>query len=77
MQINAHFKNIYDLTGVDFAEEIIKYIVVALIWVFGIMMIKLYAPADTEDVPILSKKVRKQKRTEKQYKSSGTQSPFY
>ena len=25
-------------------------------------MIKLYAPADTEDVPILSKKVRKQKQ---------------
>ena len=24
-------------------------------------MIKLYAPADTEDVPIISKKVRKQK----------------
>ena len=23
---NAHFKNIYDLTGVDFAKEIIKYI---------------------------------------------------
>ena len=25
-------------------------------------MIKLYAPADTEDVPIVSKKVRKQKQ---------------
>ena len=28
---------------------------------FGVIMIKLYAPADTEDVPIISKKVRKQK----------------
>ena len=27
------------------------------------IMIKLYAPADTEDVPIISKKVRKQKKT--------------
>ena len=25
-------------------------------------MIKLYAPADTEDVPIISKKIRKQKQ---------------
>lgn len=39
-----------------------KYIVVPLIWIFGIIMIKLYAPADTENVPILRKKERKQKQ---------------
>ena len=39
-----------------------KYIIIALVWVFGMIMIKLYAPADTEDVPILSKKVRNKKR---------------
>lgn len=43
-------------------EEIIKYILAGIIWIFGILMIKLYAPADTENVPILSKKVRRKKQ---------------
>ena len=43
-------------------EEIIKYIVIGCVWIFGMIMIKLYAPADTEDVPILAKKDRKKKR---------------
>jgi len=30
--------------------------------IFGLIMIKLYAPADTEDVPIISQKIRKQKQ---------------
>ena len=42
--------------------EMIEYIVVFAVWVFGMIMIKLYAPADTEDVPILQEKVRKKKR---------------
>lgn len=41
---------------------IIKYIVIMISWVFGMIMIKLYAPADTEDIPILKEKVRKKKR---------------
>lgn len=40
----------------------IKYIVIGLIWIFSIIMIKLYAPADTEAVPILRKKDRDFKR---------------
>ena len=40
----------------------IKYIVIALIWSFSMIMIKLYAPADTENVPILRKKDRDLKR---------------
>lgn len=40
----------------------IKYIAIGLIWGFGILMIHLYAPADTENVPILRKKDRKKKR---------------
>ena len=43
-------------------EGIIKYIVIACVWIFGMIMIKLYAPADTEAVPILAKKDRKKKR---------------
>ncbi len=39
-----------------------KYIVTFAIWVFGMIMVKLYAPADTENVPIISKKERKKKR---------------
>ena len=42
--------------------DITKYFLAAAVGLFGIIMIKLYAPADTEDVPIISKKVRKQKQ---------------
>ncbi len=43
-------------------DEIIKYIVIGIGWIFGMIMIRLYAPADTENVPILSKKDRKKKQ---------------
>ena len=40
----------------------IKYVTAFIIWSFCIIMIKLYAPADTENVPILRKKERLQKK---------------
>ena len=40
----------------------LKYIAVFCIWIFSIVMIKKYAPADTQDVPILRKKERKIKK---------------
>lgn len=40
----------------------IKYILIITTWIFSIIMIKLYAPADTEAVPILRKKDRDLKR---------------
>lgn len=43
-------------------SQLVKNIVIAVVWIFGIIMIKLYAPADTESVPILQEKVRKKKR---------------
>ena len=43
-------------------EQIIKYILIFLVWTFGMWMVKLYAPADTENVPILQKKVRRKKQ---------------
>ncbi|MCI8352402.1 MAG: accessory gene regulator B family protein [Clostridia bacterium] len=43
-------------------EKTLKYIIAFLIWAFGMIMVKLYAPADTENVPIISKKERKKKR---------------
>lgn len=42
--------------------ESVKYIIIALIWVFSMIAIKLYAPADTENLPILIKSERTQKR---------------
>ena len=43
-------------------QDITKYILIGISWIFGMIMIKLYAPADTENVPILSKKDRKRKQ---------------
>lgn len=42
--------------------KVTKYIVTFTIWVFGMVMVKLYAPADTENVPIISKNERKKKK---------------
>ena len=39
-----------------------KFIFVLCALIFGIIIIKLYAPADTENVPILREKERKQKK---------------
>ena len=41
---------------------IAKYITAFLVWTFCMIMIKLYAPADTENVPILRKQERLQKQ---------------
>lgn len=39
-----------------------KIIIAVCIWIFAIFMIYLYAPADTEDVPVISKKERKKRK---------------
>ena len=40
----------------------VKYVVIPLVWIFGMVMCRLYAPADTENMPILRKKERKIKQ---------------
>ena len=40
----------------------VKIMLAIAIWIFCMIMIKLYAPADTENLPILKKKERKQKQ---------------
>lgn len=40
----------------------VEYILALVIWIFGMIMVKLYAPADTENIPILQKSERKQKQ---------------
>ena len=42
--------------------NILKYIVTLSVWIFGMLMVTKYAPADTENLPILSKKERKNKK---------------
>lgn len=54
---NAYLSTIY-----NFPNEIAKYITILLIWIFGIIMVSIYAPADTENLPILTKKERKTKK---------------
>jgi len=44
------------LTGIT------KYVIATIVWTFCMYMIKLYAPADTENVPILRKQERRQKQ---------------
>ena len=43
-------------------QDIQKYILIGITFIFGVIMISLYAPADTENLPILSKKERKIKK---------------
>ena len=54
--------NVLVSKSIVFEPSYLKYIVILLVWVFGIAMCKKYAPADTEHVPILSNKERKKKR---------------
>lgn len=41
---------------------LVKILVILAVWIFGMIMVKLYAPADTENVPIISKKERKKQK---------------
>ena len=42
--------------------EPVKYIAIIAVWIFGMFMIKLYAPADTENVPVISKKEKRKRK---------------
>lgn len=39
-----------------------RYILVTLTLIFGLLIVSMYAPADTESLPIISKKERKKKK---------------
>lgn len=56
-----YFGNIF-LSKALMLQDIQKYILIGITFIFGVIMISLYAPADTENVPILSKKERKIKK---------------
>lgn len=54
--------NAYLSTIWNFQSEIVKYITIAVIWILGIIMVSIYAPADTDNLPILTKKERRTKK---------------
>lgn len=55
--------NAYISTIWNFPSEISKYITIIGILILGIIMVSIYAPADTENLPILTKKERRVKKT--------------
>lgn len=54
--------NAYISTIWQFPNEMYKYIIALAIWILGIIFVSIYAPADTENLPILTKKERKIKK---------------
>lgn len=54
--------NVYLSKYLIIQPEILRYAVILGAWIFGMVMVKLYAPADTENVPIVSKKERRKKQ---------------
>ena len=47
---------------VTWDNNILKYFIFTMIWIYNMLMIRLYAPADTEAVPIINKQQRKQQK---------------
>lgn len=54
--------NVFLSKWLIYNNEIIKYVLITVVWIFSMIMIKWYAPADTENVPILRKKDRRNKQ---------------
>lgn len=59
---NLYFHGIIFVAKYLSFSVIQKYALIIFALVFGVIMVSLYAPADTENVPILSKKERKHKK---------------
>ncbi len=57
-----YFLTVYMSKYIVFEQVYIKYIIIFGEWIFSMMMVRLYAPADTENLPILSEKERKYKK---------------
>lgn len=57
-----YFLTVYMSKYIVFEQAYIKYIIILAIWIFSMIMVKLYAPADTENLPILSGKERRYKK---------------
>ena len=62
LSTNLFYCGIAKISNYIYLHSLEKVIFVLCVWIFGIIIISLYAPADTENVPILRKKERKQKK---------------
>ena len=61
LSTNLFYCGIAKISNYIYLHSLEKVIFVLCVWIFGIIIISLYAPADTENVPILRKKERIQK----------------
>ena len=50
------------LSRILIIDSIQKYVLISLTLIFGILMVSIYAPADTENIPIISKVERRKKK---------------
>lgn len=57
-----YFGTVFIAKYINYNPFYLKYVVAFLVLIFGIIMVSLYAPADTENVPIISIKERKEKK---------------
>ena len=58
----VYFGNVLLSKYLIIQPDYIRYIVLIITWIFSMIMISLYAPADTVNLPILRKKERKLKK---------------
>lgn len=54
--------NVYISELIVFQSLFCKYVIISLVYLFSIVMVLLYAPADTDSVPVLRKKDRKYRK---------------
>ena len=59
---NLFFHGIVFLSKFLTLNMVEKYVLIFIALIFGVIMVSLYAPADTENIPILSKRERKRKK---------------
>lgn len=58
----VYFGNVLISKYLVIEPQYIKYIIVGATWIFSMIMISIYAPADTVNLPILRKRERKTKK---------------
>lgn len=60
--LSIYYGNVLISKYITWTQIYTKYIVILIAFVFSIIMVSLYAPADTVNLPILTKRERKTKR---------------
>ena len=60
--LSIYYGNVLISKYITWTQIYTKYIVILIAFVFSMIMVSLYAPADTVNLPILTKKERKTKK---------------